>query len=200
MAQSFSMLKSLFSSNLRVKILSHFFLHPGENFHVRGLAGILNESVGTLARELTNLSKAGIMEWKAVGNQKRYSLRKSSPIYDDLRSLFLKTTGAGEIIRSALEGLPDIEMAFVYGSFASGEAGVGSDIDLMVVGEVSDKRIAPAIARAEHRLRREVNYTVYTRSEIKKRLGRKGDFVHEVFAGPRIVLVGEKDDRLFRTS
>lgn len=200
MACSSSILKSLFSSGLRVKVLSHFFLHPGESFHIRGLASILGEPVGTVARELANLESAGIMESHAVGNQKHYSLRKDSPIHDDLRNLFLKTTGVGEIIRSTLEELPGIELVFMYGSFANGEAGVDSDIDLMVVGNISDKKLAPAVARAERRLGREVNYTVYTRAEAEKRLGREGDFVHEVFTGPRIVLVGRSDDRLFRTS
>lgn len=200
MAKSSSILKSLFSSNLRIKVLSHFFLHPEESFHIRGLAGILDEPVGTVARELAHLENAGIMESQAVGNQKRYSIRKDSPIHDDLRNLFLKTTGAGEMIRSVLKGLQGVELAFIYGSFASGEANVNSDIDLMVVGAISEKKLAPAIARVENSLGREVNYTVFTRTEVEKRLGRKGDFVHEVFTGPRIMLAGGNDDRLFRTS
>ncbi len=200
MVQLPSTLKSLFSSNLRIKVLSHFFLHPGESFYVRQLASILKESPGSLARELANLQTAGIMTSRALGNQKHFSLRKDSPIHDDLRNLFLKTTGAGEEIRLSLSKIPGVELAFVYGSFASGQANANSDIDIMIVGEVSDRKLALAVARIERRLKREVNYTVYTRSEAAGRLGREGDFVHEVFTGPKIILAGNDDDRLFRTA
>lgn len=193
-------LKRLFSSSLRVKALSHFFMHPGESFHVRGIAGILEESAGTLARELTNLEAAGVLASRAVGNQKRYSLCKDSPIHDDLRNIFLKTTGAGEELRKALQKLPGVELAFIYGSFASGDAHPASDIDLMVIGDVSDRKLAPPVARVERLLGREVSYTVYAREEARKRLGRKGDFVHEIFSGRRIVVIGGADDGLFRAT
>jgi hypothetical protein len=68
----------------------------------------------------------------------------------------------------------------------------------MIVGDVSDRLLAPAVARVERRLQREINYTVYTRTEIKRRMGEKGDFVHEVWTGPRIMVIGSEDDDLFR--
>jgi hypothetical protein len=54
------------------------------------------------------------------------------------------------------------------------------------------------VARVERRLKRHVNYTLYTRAEVEQRLGNKGEFVHEVLAGPKIVLIGNTDDRLLR--
>jgi len=191
-------LKRLFSSSLRVKALSHFFMHPGESFHVRGLAGILEESAGTLARELANLEAAGVLASRAVGNQKRFSLRKSCPIHDDLRNIFVKTTGAGEELRKALEKLPGVELAFVYGSFASGDAHPDSDIDLMVIGDVSDRELAPSVARVERLLGREVNYTACTRHEAVRSRGGEGDFLHEVFSGSKVLLIGDPDDGLLR--
>lgn len=191
-------LEHLFSSNLRVKILSHFFFHPGESFHVRRLAAELDASAGSVARELTHLQEAGILASEAVGNQKHYRLREDNPILDDLRNLFLKTSGASAELEAALEDMEGVELAFIYGSYASGEAHAASDIDLMVIGDVSDRELAPAVARVERRLKRSINYTVYSRREADKRLGKKGEFVHEVFAGPRILLIGSADDRLFR--
>ena len=196
--QGSSNLKLLFSSKLRVKVFSHFFLHPGEKIHIRGLAAILKESPGTLARELANLEKAGVMTFEKIGNQKHYYLHKESPIYEELRRIFLKTTGAGEELRKVLMNVKGIEVAFIYGSFASGEAGEGSDIDLMVVGKVKEKELAPAVARLERKIGREINYTIYTRNESMKRIGLEGDFVHEVFTSSKIVLIGKSDDRLFK--
>lgn len=191
-----SALKRLFSSGLRVKALSHLFLHPGESFHVRGFAAALGEPAGTVARELANLEKAGILASERVGNQRRYVVRRDCPVCDDLRNIFVKTTGAGDMLRKALEKLRSVELAFIYGSFARGDARPGSDIDLMIVGRASDRELAPVIARVERRIGREINYVVYTRREVAKRNGREGDFVSEVLSGPRIVLVGGEDDGL----
>jgi len=193
------LLKRLFSSGLRVNVLSHFFLHPGKSAYVREVALALGESPGTVARELMNLQEAGVLRSEKIGNQRHYSLDTTCPILDDLRGMFLKTTGVGDELRSALAKLEDIDLAFIYGSFAKGDAHDKSDIDLMIVGNIGDRQLAPVVARVEKRLRREVNYTAYTRDEALKRLGKKGDFIHEVFSGPKIVLIGKADDRLLRT-
>src|SRR3989304_8826562 len=110
-------LKYLFSSKLRVKVLSHFFFHPGEDFYIRRLASVLKEPPGTLARELSHLEKAGILKHEMIGKQKHYSLRKDSPIISDLMNIFLKTSGAGAELKAALEKFPEIELAFIFGSY-----------------------------------------------------------------------------------
>lgn len=191
-------LKYLFSSKLRVKLLSHFFAHPGEAFHVRRLAAELDESAGSVARELAHLKEAGVLESRAVGNQKHYSLREDNPILEDLRNIFLKTSGVSAELRSALRNIAGLEIAFIYGSYASGEAHAASDVDVMVVGEASDRDVAPAVARVERRLKRRINYTLYTRAEVESRLGKPGEFVHVAFTGSRILLIGNPDDRLLR--
>lgn len=191
-------LKSLFSSGLRVRILAHLFSNPGEDFHVRLMASRLGGPVGTTGRELIRLEKAGILASRPVGNQKRYCLAKDSPINEDLGRIFLKITGIGAELRDALGKIPGLELAFIYGSYAGGEARPASDIDLMVIGGVSDRQIAPVVGQVERRLKREVNYTLFTRSAAGKRIGKTGDFVHEVFSGPRLLLIGDPNDRLFQ--
>jgi len=196
MSTEAQILKRLFSSKLRVSVLSHFFMNPGESCHIRSLATILGESAGNLARELNNLEEAGLVQSKAVGNQKHFSLREDSPIHEDLRNLFLKTVGAGGEIRDLLSNVNDIELAFIFGSFVSGEAHGSSDIDVMIIGEINDRDLAPLMAELEGRLHREINYMIYSRGEAEKRIEQEGDFVHEVFRGPRIILIGQSDDGL----
>jgi len=190
-------LKRLFSSRLRVSVLSHFFMNPGESFHIRSLAKLVGESAGNLARELNNLEEVGLLQSKAIGNQKHFSLREDSPIHEDLRNLFLKTVGVGGELRDLLSPLDGIELAFIFGSFASGEAHGSSDIDVMIIGDIGDRDLAPLMAELEARLHREVNYIVYSRREVEKRVNQDGDFMHEVFKGHRIILIGRSDDGLF---
>ena len=198
--KSRSLLKTLFSSELRIGILSHFFFHPGETIHVRGLADFLNEPAGTVARELAKLERGGFLRSHAVGNQKHYSLDEDNAILDDLRNIFLKVSGAGSALKAALEDVSGVEIAFIFGSYAEGRANAASDLDLMVVGDADEKTLAPLIAGIEGRLGRPVNYVLYPRDEVESRLGREGDFVHEVFSGRRLLLIGKENDPLLKAS
>jgi len=200
MATAPATLKLLFSSKLRVKLLEHFFFHPGQEFYVRRLAAELREPVGTVARELAQLEPAGVLVSRRLGNQRHYHPREDCFILPELESIFLKTAGASAALRCALEKIPGVELAFLYGSYVSGAAHAASDLDLMIIGSAPDRLLAPAVARVERRLKREVNYTTYTRAEVEQRQTQAGDFVHEVFRGPRILLIGDKNDRLLRAT
>jgi len=199
MAKSSPILKSLFSSDTRIKVLSHFFLHPGESYYLRQLEKLLKIPGGQLRRELLNLEDIQLLISSKEGNQKRYSINKDFSLYDELKNIFLKTTSAGDIIRESLSRLKGIELAFIYGSFAKGGEHPGSDIDIMIVGRVSDKEISRIISNVEKRLKRMVNYSLYERKEVKARLKKKDNFIFTVFNEPHIILIGSKNDELFRT-
>ena len=192
-------LKTLFSSKLRIKVLTHFFFHPGETIHVRGLASSLDEPAGTVARELINLERGGILHSKAIGNQKHYSLNESNAILEELRRIFLKVSGAGSAITNALARVPGVEIAFIFGSYADGNATAASDMDLMIVGDTGEAAIAPLIAEIERHLGRPINYVLYPRNEVESHLGQEGDFVNEVFSAKRLLLIGNTDDPLLGT-
>lgn len=197
MKKSNPILKALFSSETRIKVLSHFFLHPGEDFYLRQLEKLLLKPVGQLSRELLNLERVQLLIPSIKGNQKRYSINRDFPLYNELREIFVKTTSIGDIIRKSLSKLKKVELVFIYGSFAKGEEYNRSDIDIMIVGDVHDKEINRVISNAEKKLNRMINYSLYERNEVKARLKKKDNFILTVFSEPRIVLLGNKNDELF---
>lgn len=198
MLKSSSTLKALFSSGTRIKVLSHFFLHPRESYYLRQLEKLLEIPVGQLGRELINLETIQLLTSSLEGNQKRYVINQEFPFYDELRSIFLKTTSVGDVVRDSLSSLEGIELAFIYGSFAKAEEHPGSDIDIMVVGDASDREVNRAISAIERKLKRTVNYSLYERREVRDRLKKKDNFILAVFKEPHIVLLGSGNDGLFR--
>jgi hypothetical protein len=70
----------------------------------------------------------------------------------------------------------------------------------MIIGGVSERELAPALRTIERNLGRDVNCTIYSKREVMKRIGKRGDFVHEVFAGPKNLLLGSPDDGLFKAT
>jgi len=191
-------LKALFSSTTRIKVLSHFLLHPGERFYLRELERTLKIPVGQLRRELINLENINLLTSSLLGNQKWYSINQDFQLYDELKNIFLKTFSVGDLLRESLAKLKGIELAFIYGSFAKGEEHPGSDIDIMIVGSASDKEIAPVFSKIEKKLKKALNYSLYERKEIKARLKKRDNFIYTVFHEPHIVLLGNKNDELFR--
>jgi predicted nucleotidyltransferase len=161
------------------------------------LARLLDESPGSLLRDLRRLEAIRLLQTERVGNQVRYSLDQKHPLYRDLQRMILKNTAVDAVLREALQRVRDIELAVLYGSFARGEATSRSDLDLMIIGDVTDRVLAPAIAKAEQFLGREVAYTRYPREEAREKIRQRNSFVHNVLAGPTVLVLGSTDDELF---
>lgn len=187
------MLEKLFSSKLRVDLLSLFFGRPDEEFYVREIEKILKEDVGNISRELKNLEGIGLLVSRKKGNLKYYLLDRKFPLHDELRSIILKTRGAVGVLQGVLSGVKGIEFAFIFGSFATGLETARSDVDLMVIGKVPLERLIKALKEPEEILGREISPSLYDRREIEKRLSEKDPFISRVLQEPRIMLVGEEN-------
>ena len=95
------------------------------------------------------------------------------------------------MLKDALAPLSDrIDLAYVYGSHASGEESAESDVDLMIVGEVSLREASPSLRGAREILRRQINPTLYRAEEYKAALEKEGSFFQRVHEGPRIDIIG----------
>ena len=157
------MLQKLFSSKLRVDLLSLFFGRPDEEFYVREIEKILQEDVGNISRELKNLEGIGLLVSKKKGNLKYYLLDRKFPLHDELRSIILKTKGAVGVLQGVLSGVKRVEFAFIFGSFATGLETAGSDIDLMVIGKVTLDRLISILREPEEILGRDINPSLFER-------------------------------------
>jgi predicted nucleotidyltransferase len=187
------MLQAFFSSRVRVKLLTHLFCRPGEQFYARSLAKQVGEHYNAVWQELNNLEQVGLLTSERDASVKYYRLDPKFPIYEELKRIILKTSGLGQSLRSALGDLDEAEWAFIYGSVAAGEEDSYSDIDLMVVGRIDLLSFSALIARLEGELGREINYLALTKSELDQRLADGDPFVENVLAGPKVMLIGDED-------
>lgn len=129
------------------------------------------------------------------GRQVYFQANTESPVFPELKSLIGKTVGVGDILRRALKPLKQlIRLAFIFGSMARGEENPGSDIDLLVVGEVSFSDVVLNLQAAQNALGREVNSTVYSNAEFVKRLREKRPFVTSVTYEKKIYVIGDEDE------
>jgi predicted nucleotidyltransferase len=187
------MLEVLFSSKARVRMLSLLILGGGEPLHARLISQKIKAPYSQTWRELERLEKAGILTSNSIGRSRFFQANPQCAILPELRTLLLKADGFGEEVRKALQGIPIIA-AFIYGSMASGQADLSSDIDLMIIGDASLEDLSNVIHRLEKKLSRAVNYSIFPLKEWQGRI-RKGDtFAQNVKAGPKIWIIGVDND------
>src|SRR5437763_406040 len=180
----------------RGAVLGMLYGHPDESFYYRQLTRQLTHvSPGTLQRELDTLSELGLIARSTVGKQVFYQANRQHPVFEELSALVAKTVGVFEILRTALAPIAHrIVLAFIYGSVAKHEEGAMSDIDLMIVGEVTLEEVLEKLAAAEQALSRPINPTIYSVAEFKSKLGSKSHFVNSVARSPKVFLLGDEDE------
>lgn len=176
-------------SELRRKLLTFFYVNRNARVYVRQLAAALEADSTNVSRELARLEQEGLLRSEAEGRQLYYSVNRDYPYLKPVFALLQGSVGIQPTLKHTLESIPGIRSAWIFGSFAKNEADAASDIDLLIVGKPDQARLAAEVRKAEKTLRREINYTVLTQKELKRRL-RKGDaFVTDIWNGKRINLI-----------
>ena len=189
------MLEALLGSKLRAKVLGWLFSHPDERYFVRQLTALLKEDSTNVSRELARLAKVGILVSTTEGRQKYYQANRQSPIFNELHGLMLKTVGVADIIKKALEPrIAEIKLAFIFGSVARRAEDRFSDIDLLVVGDITFGEVVDLVSTAEEALNRELNPVVYTLAEFNKRLSEDHYFIRDILSGDKIFVVGDENE------
>lgn len=189
-----ALLSHLMPSRVRREVLCALLLDDRE-WHPRELSRVLGLTNSAVAKELIELHRRGVAERRRVGNQTRYRANHDCPVYPELRSLLVKTAGVADHLRRALAPLAEkINLAYIFGSFATGTQRGGSDVDVMVVGSLGPDVVIDALSPAEATLRREVNAVVYGLDQYKQEVSAGEGFIYQLHHGPKIMLVGKSDE------
>jgi predicted nucleotidyltransferase len=184
---------SLFGEGRR-KVLGVLFSRPDEPMYLRQIIAAVGGGQGQVQRELEQLHRAGLVLREKRANLVYYRPNPAAPIYEELKAIAFKTFGVADVLRERLKPLAKrIAVAFIYGSVARQEDTARSDIDVMVMGDVEFSEVVLALSRAQERLRREINPSVYSRSELRAKLKEKGGFLDRVMSGAKLFLIGNDD-------
>jgi predicted nucleotidyltransferase len=128
-----------------------------------------------------------------TGNLVYYKLNQDHPLYEELKSIVMKSSGIVQRVKEALLSFINIDVAFIYGSFASGGAKSSSDIDVMIIGNVESSDVVSVLSELEIKFDREINFTLYTKKEFLEKKD-KIEFLKDVMEGNKIPLIGNIDE------
>jgi len=186
-------LREVLASPAFARLVLHFALHGDEAVHVRALQRRYGLSMSSLNRELRRLEGRGLVS--CVGEEGRvfYRAVEEHPGWKALREVIRGFADPAEVVETGLSAVPGIEAAFVFGSFARGDARVDSDVDVLVVGGSADPAaLGREAAEASVLLGRPVEVRAYTPDTLRRQLAAGNAVLRRIMAGPKRWIVGDE--------
>lgn len=186
-------LVTIFGGKTKARILDVLLSHPNESFHLRGLAQAAGTDSGNTSRLLKMLVEGGLVLAAPDRHSTRYSINARSPLAAPLRQL---VACAGSLMVDLRAVVSAIDAAYVgiYGSVAAGTEDVSSDIDVLVVGDLSGVAAQTAFKAVGRKHRKSINVVAVTASELGQKLRDSGVFWTSVAEGKKIDLKGTWTD------
>src|SRR5664279_2776311 len=187
------MIDALFGSKTRVKLLHLFLNNPGNAFYVRGITRLIDEQINSVRRELANLLEVGVITSDSADHKLYYEVNQRYEFYVPFRAIFSDdraeaSTEIGTVHswQDRIKALTGVRLALIAGVLVKGST---SQVDLLIVGEVSSAKVKSTMKDIEKQEARELNYSVMTYDEFYYRLSVRDKFITEILAGKHHVLV-----------
>jgi DNA-binding Lrp family transcriptional regulator len=177
----------LFRSETQLEVLGLLYSGPARSWTVGEIARQLHLGLPTVSREVNRLAEAGILRVQAVGRTRVVSANWELSWAEPLAQLLDRTIGPLARLSEALSEMPEVNSAWVYGSWAEryhGKVGMAPrDIDVLVVGDDIDVvRLTIITDRLSDRIAMPVNPTPVTTSVWER--PERGSFVEQVKNSP----------------
>lgn len=180
-------LKDLFVSQVRVDILKLFLFYPGAKYYVREITRRVNTEINAVRRELENLANLGLLKKIPQKNRLYYSVREDFPFFNEVLGMVVKEEGVGKALVKG-RGLGEVKLAFLSIPYLKGRVAAPSEIDLLIVGRVSSKKIAKLVKNEEKCRGQEINYTILSEGEFEALKKRRDPFLLSAIFQPKIIL------------
>lgn len=188
------MIDALFGSKTRVKLLHLFLNNPGKAFYVREITRLIDEQINSVRRELANMLEVGIITSDSADNKLYYEVNQRYEYYVPFRAIFadvdMKTVPSSQTVATRgwqedIRNLPGIRLAIAAGVLVPGS---GSEVDLMLVGDIASAKVGTLIKTVEHEVGRELNYSVLSYDDFYYRLSVRDKFITQILGGRHTVI------------
>ena len=176
-------------SKIAINILGYFFINPSRFNYVNELAKILEADPGNLYRKLIEMEKEGILISEERGNQKYYGLNKKYPLLKELKRSYETKYGLVNLLKEKLSKLENLKEAYIFGSYAAGNFGQESDVDILLIGDHSPLEAKRTILPLQKVVGREINIIDISEKELKSRKKTNDDFIKNIFSKKTIKLI-----------
>lgn len=189
-------MRYIFRSQSLMRTFGFLALHQEDEYGAADIAQYVGVTRPAIVQALGYLERDGLVTKRSVGKKRLYRINTDHAYYPELRSIALKTLGGIETIAREIQDDPAIRFAAVFGSFARGDEGARSDVDVLFVvddqgWEETDYRIAASMAGVSERIARRVSPNIYRASEFERLRREANPAIEQILSAPMTVLKGE---------
>lgn len=178
------MLKALFASETRERVLSLFLLNTEKKYT---LPQVVKETAcpsKSVSKELDNLVTFGLLK---IGPKDNWTVNKNFIIFPELRTLIAKA----QLVSSQkfIDGLKEIStLSFLAltGVFTGDEI---VKTDILMVGKIKKRPFTTLLKRLEKEMGREINYTIIDETEFSYRREVMDIFLYNILHGKTLFLI-----------
>lgn len=182
-----------FTSRVRTKIMTLFFLNPRERLHMRKISRLVNEQINAVRRELMSMEKTEFLLTQKDGIKKFYMLNPDFPYYNELRSMFVKSMGLGQILYQNRKELGEIKFAVLTHTYLNREQSAQNNPDMLIIGNPDLDKLEEFVKQAELLESRQIFYAVMTEKDLDVAKRRKDTLIYSLSVLPRSVLIGTEE-------
>jgi len=196
--------ESLFGSKTRVRLLNLFLEHPERPFYVREITRKVDAQLNSVRRELQNLIALNIInevEGKIIATEsdqvvkkktdkkKYYLANKECPFFEELRAMMKKIAILmNHSLVAELQDAGALNLLLLTGQFIDNSE---VSTDILIIGDISEKKLSKAMESLEQKLAREINYTFMPKDEYIYRFEVKDRFLMSILQSDKVVLVND---------
>lgn len=170
------MLKRLFTSNTRIKLMTVFLMNPAEEYFIRELTRKLDEQINSIRRELDNLKRIGLLKTRTKNRKKYYYVNTGFIIYEELKSIIIKAVSSNENLIKDIQKMGEVIVLALSGQFVDRPT---TSVDMLIVGNVDRERLTQYINN-ELRTKRPIKFTVMNEEDYRYRQSCKDKFVSDL--------------------
>ncbi|PCI25078.1 transcriptional regulator [Candidatus Peregrinibacteria bacterium] len=180
-------LKSLFSSQTRIKLLQTFLNHPETEYYIRELTRLLHEQINSIRRELENLKKIGLVKSRVRNRKKFFHVNKKFFLFHELQTIIQKTAANDNSMKKDLLSLGSIDLAILSGTFTEDS---DSEIDLLIVGSVVSKKVEDYVKKELKKP--DLRYSVLSIPDFEYRIEVADPFILKILKSKKNVTIINK--------
>jgi DNA-binding transcriptional ArsR family regulator len=179
-------LVKLFGSRSRVKLLEKLVIEDvvsrsNTGFFIRELCRDVDEQINAVRRELMNLEALGILKSYEQNKKKYYQMDHTSPIYNELREMFLKAYDVMGPIKNFFKGRKTLDLVTIsQGILDFRNETTNNIVDIFIIGELDKIEFNNFLEKTF--FGKKVKYAIMTLEDFTNRLEYNDKLVLSILA------------------
>jgi predicted nucleotidyltransferase len=178
----------------KAALLRLFFTNPDQAFYMQEIGRILNKKPGVFQKALNSLAQENVLVSEYKANARYFNANKEYPLYNEIKSIVFKTIGISGSIKQVLQKVGNIDLSFIYGSYAKGKENQISDIDIVIIGHPNEDILIKELDKLEGVLKRDINYKLYSLQDFNNTIISKEPFLLEILRDKKVMLWGTEGE------